>query len=180
MVLHMVEQLEDKEGNKKAIENGLTLLGIVGITNACRAGVKTAVEACQKAGVDVKMITGDNVCTAKAIASECGILGADHDQHTYNGVVVEAEEFRNYTHEERLEKVDKIRVMARSSPSDKLLMIQCLRQNHHVISVLKGNYNDEAPALKEADIGISMGKNTCKEGRESSDIFIGWTMVFPL
>ncbi|XP_061995270.1 putative calcium-transporting ATPase 13, plasma membrane-type [Rosa rugosa] len=149
-------------------EDGLTLLGLVGLKDPCRPGVKKAVEECQYAGVNVKMITGDNVFTAKAIATECGILGASQDMF---GAVIEGVEFRNYTPEERLEKVDKICVMARSSPFDKLLMVQCLKQKGHVVAVTGDGTND-APALKEADIGLSMGIQGTEVAKESSDIVI--------
>ncbi|KAK7316248.1 hypothetical protein VNO77_35129 [Canavalia gladiata] len=162
------EELEDKEGNTMVKDNDLTLLGLVGIKDPCRQGVKTAVESCQLAGVNVKMITGDNIFTAKAIATECGILRPNQDTV---GAVIEGEEFRNYTPEERLEKVDKICVMARSSPFDKLLMVQCLKQKGHVVAVTGDGTND-APALKEADIGLSMGIQGTEVAKESSDIVI--------
>ncbi|XP_022758299.1 calcium-transporting ATPase 12, plasma membrane-type-like [Durio zibethinus] len=150
-------------------EEGLTLLGIVGLKDPCRQEVKKAVEACQSAGVGIKMITGDNLFTAKAIATECGILGPDYREES--GEVVEGIEFRNYTPDERMEKVDKIRVMARSSPFDKLLMVQCLKQKGHVVAVTGDGTND-APALKEADIGLSMGIQGTEVAKESSDIII--------
>jgi Ca2+-transporting ATPase len=160
---------EEDQENKKLKEDGLTLLGLVGLKDPCRPGVKKAVEDCQYAGVNIKMITGDNVFTAKAIATECGILRPDQDMAS--GAVVEGVEFRNYTPEERLEKVDKICVMARSSPFDKLLMVQCLKQKGHVVAVTGDGTND-APALKEADIGLSMGIQGTEVAKESSDIVI--------
>lgn len=157
------------EAQKNIQENGMTLLGLVGLKDPCRLGVKKAVEDCQYAGVSVKMITGDNVFTAKAIATECGILHPN--QEADDGSVVEGVEFRNYTEEERMERVDKIRVMARSSPFDKLLMVQCLRKKGHVVAVTGDGTND-APALKEADIGLSMGIQGTEVAKESSDIVI--------
>lgn len=163
---HDVE--EDSNGHKALKEDGLVLLGLVGIKDPCRPGVKKAVEDCQYAGVNVKMITGDNVFTAKAIATECGILSKDQDMDV---AVLEGTEFRNYSPEERMEKVEKIRVMARSSPFDKLLMVQCLKQKGHVVAVTGDGTND-APALKEADIGLSMGIQGTEVAKESSDIVI--------
>ncbi|GKV43757.1 hypothetical protein SLEP1_g51009 [Rubroshorea leprosula] len=160
---------ENVKEKKKLEEENLTLLGLVGIKDPCRPGVKKAVEACQSAGVNIKMITGDNVFTARAIATECGILRPGHDMDS--GAVVEGEEFRNYTPEERMEKVEKICVMARSSPFDKLLMVQCLKQKGHVVAVTGDGTND-APALKEADIGLSMGIQGTEVAKESSDIVI--------
>ncbi|KAJ7979970.1 Calcium-transporting ATPase [Quillaja saponaria] len=162
------EEHGDEAENKKLKEDGLILLGLVGIKDPCRPGVNKAVLDCQYAGVNVKMITGDNVFTAKAIATECGILRPDQDT---TGAVVEGEEFRNYTPEERMEKVDKICVMARSSPFDKLLMVQCLKLKGHVVAVTGDGTND-APALKEADIGLSMGIQGTEVAKESSDIVI--------
>ncbi|WCJ21605.1 Calcium-transporting ATPase 12 plasma membrane-type [Euphorbia peplus] len=158
----------DDNGRQQLQEDGLTLLGIVGLKDPCRPGAKKAVEICKSAGVSIKMITGDNVFTAKAIAAECGILRLD-DQ--INNVVVEGIEFRNYTHEQRMDMVDKICVMARSSPFDKLLMVQSLKQKGHVVAVTGDGTND-APALKEADIGLSMGIQGTEVAKESSDIVI--------
>ncbi|GLT99529.1 hypothetical protein SLE2022_169650 [Rubroshorea leprosula] len=162
------EEEEVKE-KKKLEEENLTLLGLVGIKDPCRPGVKKAVEDCQCAGVNVKMITGDDVFTAKAIATECGILRPD--QVVDSGAIMEGEEFRNCTPEERMEKVEKIRIMARSSPFDKLLMVQCLKQKGHVVAVTGDGTND-ASALKEADIGLSMGIRGTEVAKESSHIVI--------
>ncbi|XP_050285364.1 putative calcium-transporting ATPase 13, plasma membrane-type [Quercus robur] len=163
---------EDQEydtKNKKIEEEGLTLLGLVGLKDPCCLGVRNAVEDCQYAGVNIKMITGDNVFIARAIATECGILRPGQDM--VNGVVIEGMEFRNYTPEERMEKVDKICVMAKASPTDKSLMVECLKQKGHIVAVIGGGIND-APALKEADIGLSMGIHGTKVVKLSSDIVI--------
>lgn len=159
----------DEKDKRMLQEDGLTLLGIVGIKDPCRPGVKKAVKTCALAGVDIKMITGDNAFTAKAIAIECGILCPDTANHGIE--VVEGSEFQNYTHEERMQKVDQIRVMARSSPFDKLLMVRCLKEKGHVVAVTGDGTND-APALKEADIGLSMGIQGTEVAKESSDIVI--------
>ncbi|TQD91278.1 hypothetical protein C1H46_023151 [Malus baccata] len=83
-----VKEQVDQEHKNLLKENGLTLLGIVGLKDPCRPGVKKAAEDCQRAGVNVKMITGDNVFTAKAIATECGILKPDQDMF-FSGAVIE-------------------------------------------------------------------------------------------
>ncbi|KAK0606633.1 hypothetical protein LWI29_001804 [Acer saccharum] len=163
------EENHDVDDLKKLDEDNLRLLGLVGIKDPCRPGAKKAVEDCQNAGVNVRMITGDNVFTARAIATECGILRPNQDLSS--GAVVEGEEFRNYTHEERMDKVERIRVMARSSPFDKLLMVQCLKLKGHVVAVTGDGTND-ASALKEADIGLSMGIQGTEVAKESSDIVI--------
>ncbi|CAH1417734.1 unnamed protein product [Lactuca virosa] len=163
------KQIPNGTNYKTLNEEQLTLLGIVGIKDPCRPGAKEAIDACRSAGVEIKMITGDNVFTAKAIATECGILKGG--QTVNKGEVIEGEEFRNYTDDERMEKVDNIKVMARSSPFDKLLMVQCLKKKGHVVAVTGDGTND-APALKEADIGLSMGIQGTEVAKESSDIVI--------
>ncbi|KAF6158065.1 hypothetical protein GIB67_014859 [Kingdonia uniflora] len=150
-------------------EEGLVLFGVVGLKDPCRPEVKSAVESCRGAGVKIKMITGDNLFTAISIAIECGILSEEVGFD--NGEVVEGAEFRNYTPEERAEKVNIICVMARSSPLEKLLMVQCLKQIGHVVAVTGDGTND-APALKEADIGLSMDIQGTEVAKESSGIII--------
>ncbi|XP_060961310.1 calcium-transporting ATPase 12, plasma membrane-type-like [Cannabis sativa] len=167
-----IEYVDDQEKTHRRLkEDDLTLLGIVGLKDPCRPGVKKAVEACKNAGVAIKMITGDNVFTAKAIAAECGILEVASGDEASEGQVVEGIEFRNYTPEDRMKKINNIRVMARSSPFDKLLMVQCLKELGHVVAVTGDGTND-APALKEADIGLSMGIQGTEVAKESSDIVI--------
>ncbi|KAF3457496.1 hypothetical protein FNV43_RR02154 [Rhamnella rubrinervis] len=165
------QDVEDSNEHKALKEDGLVLLGLVGIKNPCGPGVKKAVEDCQYAGVRIKMITGDNVFTAKAIATECGILRSDNDDMNGEGAVIEGMKFRSYSPEERMEKVDKICVMASSSPSDKLLMVECLKQKGQVVAVIGDGTND-VQALKEADIGLSMGIQCSQVAKESSDIVI--------
>ncbi|KAJ9185861.1 hypothetical protein P3X46_005446 [Hevea brasiliensis] len=161
---------ENKQvSDKKLEETGFTLLGLVGLKNPCRPGVGTAVESCRKAKVSVKMITGDHPHTARAIAIECGILNPEKDMD--NKAVVEGVEFRNYSPEERTARVEDIRVMARSSPFDKLLMVQCLKEKGHVVAVT-GDGASDAAALKEADIGLCMGIQGTEVAKESSDIII--------
>ncbi|KAM0902639.1 hypothetical protein ACQ4PT_019182 [Festuca glaucescens] len=151
----------------KIDDEGLTLLGFVGLKDPCRPEVKAAIEACTKAGVAVKMVTGDNILTARAIAKECGIISSNDP----NGIVIEGHEFRAMSPEQQLEIVDNIRVMARSLPMDKLVLVQRLKQKGHVVAVTGDGTND-APALKEADVGLSMGVQGTEVAKESSDIII--------
>ncbi|KAI5679743.1 hypothetical protein M9H77_00970 [Catharanthus roseus] len=159
---------ESHMGYEELQATGLTLLGFVGLKDPCRPEVKAAVQSCQSAGVNIKMITGDNMFTATAIAIECGIL---KDNEDLENAIVEGQTFRNYSPEERMRKIDNILVMARSSPFDKLLMVQCLKQKGHVVAVTGDGTND-APALKEADVGLSMGIQGTEVAKESSDIVI--------
>ncbi|XP_037433716.1 calcium-transporting ATPase 7, plasma membrane-type-like [Triticum dicoccoides] len=152
----------------KIDDEGLTLLGFVGLKDPCRPEVKAGIEACTKAGIAVKMVTGDNILTARAIAKECGIISSDDNP---NGIVIEGREFRAMSTREQLKNVDNIRVMARSLPSDKLALVQRLKEKGHVVAVTGGSTND-ALALKEADIGLSMGVQGTEVAKESSDIII--------
>ncbi|CAN1355366.1 Calcium-transporting ATPase 10, plasma membrane-type [Linum perenne] len=150
-------------------EDDLVLLAIVGLKDPCRPGVRDAVRLCQDAGVKVRMVTGDNLQTAKAIALECGILGSNDDAVEPN--LIEGKIFRAYSDEQREEIAEKISVMGRSSPNDKLLLVQALRKRGHVVAVTGDGTND-APALHEADIGLSMGIQGTEVAKENSDIII--------
>ncbi|VVA22232.1 Hypothetical predicted protein [Prunus dulcis] len=150
-------------------DDDLVLLAIVGIKDPCRPGVRDAVQLCQKAGVKVRMVTGDNVQTAKAIALECGILTSDSDATVPN--LIEGKVFRDLSDGQREEYAEKISVMGRSSPNDKLLLVQALRRRGHVVAVTGDGTND-APALHEADIGLAMGIQGTEVAKESSDIII--------
>ncbi|KAI9073067.1 hypothetical protein K1719_044987 [Acacia pycnantha] len=150
-------------------EHELVLLAIVGIKDPCRPGVKDAVRVCTNAGVKVRMVTGDNIQTAKAIALECGILSSNDDLAEPN--VIEGKTFRALSESEREQVAKRITVMGRSSPNDKLLLVQALRKGGDVVAVTGDGTND-APALHEADIGLSMGIQGTEVAKESSDIII--------
>ncbi|KAL5554547.1 hypothetical protein UlMin_041948 [Ulmus minor] len=150
-------------------EDELVLLAIVGIKDPCRPGVKDAVKVCMDAGVKVRMVTGDNLQTAKAIALECGILRTIED--ATEPTIIEGKTFRALSEKEREEVAKKITVMGRSSPNDKLLLVQALRKGGDVVAVTGDGTND-APALHEADIGLSMGIQGTEVAKESSDIII--------
>ncbi|KAK3197811.1 hypothetical protein Dsin_021226 [Dipteronia sinensis] len=150
-------------------DNDLVLLAIVGIKDPCRPGVKDAVRMCQIAGVKVRMVTGDNIQTARAIALECGILTSEADAS--ESIIIEGKAFCELADSEREEIAEKISVMGRSSPNDKLLLVQALRKRGHVVAVTGDGTND-APALHEADIGLAMGIQGTEVAKESSDIII--------
>ncbi|KAH7572514.1 hypothetical protein JRO89_XS04G0268000 [Xanthoceras sorbifolium] len=117
----------------------------------------------------VRMVTGDNIQTARAIALECGILTPEANATEPN--VIEGRAFRALSDTEREVAADKISVMGRSSPNDKLLLVQALRKRGHVVAVTGDGTND-APALHEADIGLAMGIQGTEVAKESSDIII--------
>ena len=143
----------------------LTLMAIAGIKDPCRPGVREAVKRCQMAGIKVRMVTGDNIFTAKAIAAECGIL------NTTSGLVVEGRDFRTWDEQRLNRDLDNLVVMARSSPLDKLKLVTALKKRGDVVAVTGDGTND-APALNEADIGLSMGIAGTEVAKESSDIII--------
>ncbi|KAJ0984186.1 hypothetical protein J5N97_002542 [Dioscorea zingiberensis] len=160
---------EEERDSWSLPEDNLVLLAIVGIKDPCRPGVRDAVQLCTKAGVKVRMVTGDNVQTAKAIALECGILDSESSATVPN--LIEGKAFRAMSEEERERIAEKISVMGRSSPNDKLLLVQALRRKGHVVAVTGDGTND-APALHEADIGLAMGIQGTEVAKESSDIII--------
>ncbi|XP_038978235.1 LOW QUALITY PROTEIN: calcium-transporting ATPase 5, plasma membrane-type-like [Phoenix dactylifera] len=159
---------EEQRDSWQLPEDDLFLLGIVGIKDPCRPGVKDAVELCTHSGVKVRMVTGDNLQTAKSIALECGIL---KDANASEPSLIEGRVFRAKTDRERDSVAEKITVMGRSSPSDKLLLVQALKRLGHVVAVT-GDGSNDAPALHEADIGLAMGIQGTEVAKESSDIII--------
>ncbi|ONM14191.1 Calcium-transporting ATPase 9 plasma membrane-type [Zea mays] len=119
--------------------------GVAVHLDPCRPGVRDSVRLCQAAGIKVRMVTGDNLQTARAIALECGILD---DPNVLEPVIIEGKAFRVLSDLEREEAAEKISVMGRSSPNDKLLLVKALRARGHVVAVTGDGTND-APALHE-------------------------------
>ncbi|EEF38611.1 calcium-transporting ATPase 4, plasma membrane-type [Ricinus communis] len=152
--------------NKDAIpEDNYTLIAVIGIKDPVRPGVKEAVKTCLAAGITVRMVTGDNINTAKAIARECGIL-------TGNGVAIEGPDFRNKSTQEMEEIIPKLQVMARSSPSDKHKLVTQLRNVFKEVVAVTGDGTNDAPALAEADIGLAMGIAGTEVAKESADVIV--------
>lgn len=137
--------------------------GHVGIRDEVRPDVPRAVGICQSAGVEVKMVTGDSPETAAAIARETGILT--------DGKVITGPEFRELSVEQRKAIAPDLQVMARSQPHDKLLLVQALQSNGDVVAVTGDGTND-APALRNADVGLAMGIAGTEVAREASDIIL--------
>lgn len=147
----------------------LTWMGVVGIQDPVRKGVFAAVQDCRTASVAVKMVTGDNVETARAIARECGILSQSSEGE--EGLVMEGQDFRKLTDEERAKIVKDLCVLARSSPEDKRILVKALRSLGEIVAVTGDGTND-APALKAADVGFSMGITGTEVAKEASDIIL--------
>jgi P-type Ca2+ transporter type 2C len=139
-------------------------IGVVGIHDPLREGVVEAVAQCQRSGVVVRMVTGDNVTTARAIATECGIM-------TDGAVVMEGPAFRQLSDNEMNEVLPKLRVLARSSPEDKRILVKRLKQLGETVAVTGDGTND-GPALKMADVGFSMGIAGTEVAKEASSIIL--------
>ncbi|KAI8390615.1 E1-E2 ATPase [Nakaseomyces glabratus] len=154
---------------KKPHLEGLTLDAIVGIQDPLRENVKNSVAQCQKAGVTVRMVTGDNLLTAKAIARNCGILSSKSLNDS--ACAMEGPAFRKLSDSERKRILPKLRVLARSSPEDKKILVRALKEMGEVVAVTGDGTND-APALKLADVGFSMGITGTEVAREASDIIL--------
>ncbi|CEJ04353.1 Putative Calcium-translocating P-type ATPase, PMCA-type [Rhizopus microsporus] len=129
-----------------------------------RPGVKEAVKACQKAGVFIRMVTGDNVVTAKSIAKQCGI-------YTPGGIVMEGPVFRNLPTHQMDAILPRLQVLARSSPEDKQILVRRLRELGDIVAVTGDGTND-GPALKLADVGFSMGITGTEVAKEASSIIL--------
>ncbi|XP_061571232.1 plasma membrane calcium-transporting ATPase 1 isoform X1 [Cololabis saira] len=165
--------------NENDILSGLTCLCVVGIEDPVRPEVPDAIRKCQRAGITVRMVTGDNINTARAIATKCGILQPGDDF-----LCVEGKEFnrriRNEKGEIEQERIDKIwpklRVLARSSPTDKHTLVKgiidsTVIEQRQVVAVTGDGTND-GPALKKADVGFAMGIAGTDVAKEASDIIL--------
>ncbi|KAJ9695896.1 hypothetical protein PVL29_011059 [Vitis rotundifolia] len=159
------KDVDDTSNENEIPTYGYTLIMVVGIKDPMRPGVKDAVQTCLAAGITVRMVTGDNINTAKAIAKECGIL-------TEDGLAIEGPEFRSMSLEEMKEKIPQIQVMARSLPSDKHTLVTHLRKLHDQVVAVTGDGTNDAPALHEADIGLAMGIAGTEVAKENADVII--------
>ncbi|KAI7907007.1 PMCA-type calcium-translocating P-type ATPase [Cokeromyces recurvatus] len=145
-------------------EKKLTLLGIIGIEDPLREGVADAVSICQRAGIYVRMVTGDNISTAKSIARQCGI-------YTKGTIAMDGATFRKLNECERIKILPQLSVLARSSPEDKRLLVNTLRETGEIVAVTGDGTND-GPALKAADVGFSMGISGTEVAKEASSIIL--------
>jgi Ca2+-transporting ATPase len=158
-----IEKEPDWE-EQKDIEKDLVFLGFVGIEDPLRPDVKLAVEKCRMAGINVKILTGDNIYTARAIANQLGIIGSD-------SLVLEVNEVENMSDDELKSKLDRIVVLARSNPSTKMRIVKLLKEKGDAVVVTGDGIND-APALKSADVGVAMGISGTEVSKEASDIVL--------
>lgn len=159
----VVEQLPNQI-NSEQIENNLTFVGLMGMIDPPREGVKEAVTTCRRAGIKTVMITGDHIATAKAIAKELGILRT-HD------LAITGEELDKISQPILEKNIMKYAVFARVTPEHKVRIVQAFRSTGAVVAMTGDGVND-APALKNADIGIAMGQNGTDVAKNAADMVL--------
>lgn len=145
------------------IEANLTLLGMIGLTDPPRKEALIAIKECQAAGIQIKMITGDHVATAKAIGQKMGI--GHHKQ------VLTEHELEHWNEAEFYEQAAQVDIFARTSPIHKLKLVEALQKHHDIVAMTGDGVND-APALKRADIGIAMGLKGSEAAKEAADMVL--------
>ncbi|MDR2964859.1 MAG: calcium-translocating P-type ATPase, PMCA-type [Treponema sp.] len=154
----------NSDSAEDSIENNMTFDGFTAISDPLRKDVYDAAAQCRLAGVDIKILTGDNIFTAAAIANELKLLD--------NGrVAVQAHEIESLSDDELSEQLKKISVIARSTPGIKMRIVNLLKAQGNVVAVTGDGIND-APALKNADVGIAMGIAGTDVSKEASDIVL--------
>ena len=153
--------------NGKVVADGLSLLGIVAISDPVRADVPPAVSDVMNAGIEVKIVTGDTPGTAKEIGRQIGLWNdaTDNERNIITGL-----EFAELSDKELKERVGELKIIARARPMDKKRLVEALQGNNEVVAVTGDGTND-APALKTAHVGLSMGDGT-SVAKEASDITI--------
>lgn len=161
-LLEMKDYEEDIHHND--MERDMVFDGFVAISDPLRSDVYESVKHCRMAGVDLKILTGDNIITAIAIANELHILEDGR-------IAIEASEIADLSDEELLRMLPKISVIARSTPTTKMRVVKLLKSQNNVVAVTGDGIND-APALKNADVGIAMGISGTEVSKEASDIVL--------
>ncbi len=150
--------------NTQTIENNLTFVGLLGMIDPPREGVKEAVATCKKAGIKTAMITGDHIATAKAIAKELGILRSGN-------LAITGAELDQISQKELEKNIMNYSVFARVTPEHKVRIVKAFQRTGAVVAMTGDGVND-APALKNADIGIAMGKNGTDVAKNASDMIL--------
>eukprot|EP01095_Lingulamoeba_sp_RSL-Kostka_P012906 TRINITY_DN5214_c2_g1_i1.p1 TRINITY_DN5214_c2_g1~~TRINITY_DN5214_c2_g1_i1.p1 ORF type:complete len:991 (-),score=438.81 TRINITY_DN5214_c2_g1_i1:99-3038(-) len=161
-----VDEDDEDEEDDDPPEQKLTLVALVGIEDPIRPEVPEAVARCKKAGITVRMVTGDNILTAKKIAEECGIYDEEN-----GGIAIEGHEFAKLTDEELDEIIPNLQVIARCQPNDKERLVSRLMDPFFHLVAVTGDGTNDAPALKKAHVGCAMGSGT-EVAKEAADIII--------
>jgi cation-transporting ATPase F len=151
------------------VADGLSFLGLQAMIDPPREEAITAVSVCQRAGIQVKMITGDHLTTATAIARLIGLKGADGDN--LDRYAVSGHELSEMTDQELVNVAGRATVFARVSPEQKLRLVKALQANGEVVAMTGDGVND-APALKQADIGVAMGIGGTEVAKEAADMVL--------
>jgi Ca2+-transporting ATPase len=163
---------DDLHARRDVLEANLVFVGFVAIRDPLRHDVKDAVARCRSAGIGVKMITGDNVETARAIACDIGLVPArDAAINTPDSVILTSDEFNRLGDEELKKRLPSLAVLARARPLDKFRMVKLLQELGEVVAVTGDGTND-APALKKADVGLAMGIAGTEVAKEASKIVL--------
>ena len=146
-------------------DDNLTFLAMVGIEEPIRCDVSDAIAQCKRAGIAVKMVTGDNLLSASTVARRCGIIDS------YNTLTMEGKEFREMDASARQEILPSLAVLARATPLDKQLLVQALKQDPLQVVAVTGDGTNDGPALKYADVGFAMNSGT-DIAKAASDIIL--------
>ncbi len=146
----------------------MELIGVVAISDPVRPDVKEAVEDCHRAGIEVKVVTGDNAITAREIARQVGI---DFDDFDADRCMISGPEFAALPDGKAAERAHEIKIMSRARPGDKARLVDLLQQRCHQVVAVTGDGTNDAPALNTAQVGLSMGDGT-SVAKEASDITI--------
>ena len=149
---------------------GLTFLGLQAMMDPPRPEAMAAVHACQTAGIDVKMITGDHAMTARAIAEQMGLKG-NRDHEAASAILMTGGDLAARPQEDWPEAVDRTMVFARVSPEQKFRLVGALQARGHIVAMTGDGVND-APALKQADIGVAMGRGGTEVAKEAADMVL--------
>ncbi|MFM7151302.1 MAG: calcium-translocating P-type ATPase, PMCA-type [Gemmataceae bacterium] len=157
---------------RESLESNLVFLGFVAIRDPLRDDVKDAIGECRSAGIQVKMITGDNVETARAIAHEIGLVERrDAAINSSDSAILTSDAFNQLSDAELKERLPRLTVLARARPLDKFRMVKVLQDLGEVVAVTGDGTND-APALKKADVGLAMGIAGTEVAKEASKIVL--------
>jgi Ca2+-transporting ATPase len=151
-------------GNADALEDNLVIVGMIGMIDPARPEVRDAVQTCKDAGIKVKMITGDHPATAIAIARELGI--AEEENRAIVGI-----ELNRMEDQELTEALEEVAVFARVAPEHKLRIVKALQANGEIVAMTGDGVND-APALKQAEIGVAMGITGTDVTKEAGDMVL--------
>jgi len=169
VALKKLEFSEDQKFDEEVLESNLVFVGFLGMIDPPREEAKLAVKKCEEAGIKTVMITGDHKLTAVAVAKELGMLKTSEDNAS--DLVLTGAELDTLNDEEFEKIVEKVMVYARVSPEHKLRIVRALKKKGHIVAMTGDGVND-APALKQADIGVAMGITGTDVTREAADIVL--------